>query len=168
MKRSTLKNETHTQKFGCATDSIRKNSCGKIIEMLSGRVFEISFTDRLTAGLWLPMLSLTICGPIRFDYEDVGHSYYIIVNSLIGQSIRGTLKSGPPLPHGCCYKSIIDSPCPFMGNSQEQFTLSDGSMWKVGFQYECLYKYFPSVIACADQGFVIVDGRRLSARLLRR
>lgn len=168
MKRSALKNETYAQKFGCATDSIRKNSCGKIIEMLSGRVFEISFTDRLTARLWLPTSSLTICGPIRFDYEDVGHSYYIIVNSLIGQSIRGTLKSGPSLPHGCCYKSIIESPSSFRGTSGEEFILSDGSVWEVGFQYEYLYKYFPSVIACADQGFVIIDGRRSSARLLQR
>jgi hypothetical protein len=37
-----------------------------------------------------------------------------------------------------CYESSIVSPTPFMGNNDEIFKLSDGSVWEVKYEYEYL------------------------------
>jgi len=37
-----------------------------------------------------------------------------------------------------CYESTIMSPTPFMVNDDEIFKLSDGSIWKVKYEYEYL------------------------------
>lgn len=48
-----------------------------------------------------------------------------------------------------CYKSSINVPTPFLGNTDELLELSDGSTWKVGIgEYNYLYQYYPSVTAC--------------------
>lgn len=64
-----------------------------------------------------------------------------------------------------CYESTIRSPTPFMGNNGEIFKLDDGSIWEVMYEYEYLYEYYPSVIACPDLGKIIVDGKKLGAKL---
>ena len=62
-----------------------------------------------------------------------------------------------------CYEDTIMSPTPFMGNNDEIFKLSDGSIWEVKYEYEYLYEYYPSITACPEQGFIIVDGKKLNA-----
>ena len=62
-----------------------------------------------------------------------------------------------------CYEDTIMSPTPFMGNNEEIFKLSDGSIWEVKYEYEYLYEYYPSITACPEQGFIIVDGKKLNA-----
>ena len=53
---------------------------------------------------------------------------------------------------GECFQSSIVSPTPFMGNNEEIFKLSDGSVWEVKYEYEYLYEYYPSVIVCPNRG----------------
>ena len=50
-----------------------------------------------------------------------------------------------------------------MGNNEEIFKLSDESIWEVKYEYEYLYEYYPSITACPEQGFIIVDGKKLNA-----
>ena len=40
-----------------------------------------------------------------------------------------------------CYQSSIAKPSPFMGNNDEIFTLIDGTVWEVKYEYEYLYEY---------------------------
>ena len=47
-----------------------------------------------------------------------------------------------------CRESSILEPAPFMGNNDEIFRLDDGSIWKVQFEYEYLYEYYPQVVIC--------------------
>jgi hypothetical protein len=63
-----------------------------------------------------------------------------------------------------CYTSTIKSPTPFMGNHGEITKLADGSLWEIQFEYEYMYEYYPSVIACPSRGFLIVKDKKLSAR----
>ena len=65
-----------------------------------------------------------------------------------------------------CYESSIISPRPFMGNNEEVFKLSDGSTWEVKHEYEYLYEYYPSVIACPNRGKLIVGEKKLNVELL--
>jgi hypothetical protein len=61
-----------------------------------------------------------------------------------------------------CSKSSILSPSPFMGMSGDVFTLSNGSMYKVGIgEYNYLYSYYPNVIICDDNS-LHVDGKAIS------
>jgi hypothetical protein len=62
-----------------------------------------------------------------------------------------------------CYSSSIVKPQPFMGNNGEIFQLSDGSVWEVKYEYEYLYEYYPSITACPNEGFIIIDGKKLNA-----
>ena len=39
-----------------------------------------------------------------------------------------------------CYKNMIQSPSPFMGNHGEIFKLSDGTIWQVQHEYEYMYE----------------------------
>ena len=55
-----------------------------------------------------------------------------------------------------CYESTIRTPAPFMGNNDEVFVLTDGTVWQVKFEYEYLYAYYPNVIICPDTGKLIV------------
>jgi len=58
------------------------------------------------------------------------------------------------------------SPTPFMGNNEEVFKVSDGSIWQVMYEYEYLYEYYPLVIICEAQGFMIVGDKKLSVARL--
>lgn len=60
-----------------------------------------------------------------------------------------------------CYESTITSPSPFMGNNDEIFKLSDGSVWQVNYEYEYLYAYSPEVIICPAQNRLIINGKQL-------
>jgi hypothetical protein len=66
-----------------------------------------------------------------------------------------------------CYTSTVQSPTPFMGNNGEITKLSDGSIWEIQFEYEYMYEYYPSVVACPSRGVLIVNGKKLSARKLK-
>jgi hypothetical protein len=35
-----------------------------------------------------------------------------------------------------CYESVIVKPVPFMGNNDEIFKLSDGTIWEILYEYE--------------------------------
>lgn len=65
-----------------------------------------------------------------------------------------------------CFESSIVSPSPFMGNNEEIFKLSDGSVWEVKYEYEYLYEYYPTVIVCPSHGKLIINGKSLSVMLL--
>ena len=61
-----------------------------------------------------------------------------------------------------CYESSVVSPTPFMGNNDEIFRLTDGSIWQVKYEYEYLYAYYPSVIICPTRGTLLVDDKSLN------
>jgi hypothetical protein len=61
-----------------------------------------------------------------------------------------------------CREGSILEPAPFMGNNDEIFRLDDGSLWKVQFEYEYLYEYYPRVAICPDQGKLIIKGKVLT------
>ncbi len=67
---------------------------------------------------------------------------------------------------GGCYESSIQSPTPFMGTDGEVFKLIDGSVWEVKYEYEYMYEYYPSVIACPDRGKLIIEDKKLNVELL--
>ena len=69
---------------------------------------------------------------------------------------------------GECFESSIVSPTPFMGNNEEIFKLSDGSVWEVKYEYEYLYEYYPSVIVCPSRGKLIINEKSLNVELLSR
>lgn len=75
------------------------------------------------------------------------------------------------VPHAAeaanCYDSTIVSPSPFMGNNDEVFKLSDGSIWQVKYEYEYLYEYLPDVVICPSSGMLVVDGKSLNVVELR-
>ena len=66
-----------------------------------------------------------------------------------------------------CYKSMIKSPSPFLGNHGEIVKLADGSLWEIQYEYEYMYEYYSNVIACPSKGVLIVNDKKLSARLLK-
>ncbi len=61
-----------------------------------------------------------------------------------------------------CYQSTILSPSPFMGNNDEVFKLSDGSVWQVKYEYEYMYEYSPEVIICPRRGKLIIGKKSLN------
>jgi len=65
-----------------------------------------------------------------------------------------------------CYESSIISPSPFMGNNEEIFKLADGSLWEVKYEYEYLYKYYPSVVICPSRGKLIIGDKSLNVQLV--
>jgi hypothetical protein len=65
-----------------------------------------------------------------------------------------------------CYRESIISPTPFMGNHGEIFKLGDGTVWKVEYEYEYLYEYYPGVIICPSKNIVIVNGEKLNVKQL--
>lgn len=66
-----------------------------------------------------------------------------------------------------CYKSTIQSPSPFLGNHGEIVKLSNGTIWEIQHEYEYMYEYYPSVIACPSRGILLVGDKRLSARAIK-
>ena len=67
-------------------------------------------------------------------------------------------------PLFACYESTITKPSPFMGNHGETFTLSDGTVWEVQYEYEYLYEYRPEVVVCPDKGYLMIEGDRIDIR----
>ena len=65
-----------------------------------------------------------------------------------------------------CYDSLITSPSPFLGNNDEIFKLSDGSLWQVHYAYEYLYAYSPSVVICPGKNRLIINGKQLQVTRL--
>lgn len=63
-----------------------------------------------------------------------------------------------------CYESSIISPSPFMGNNNEIFKLSDGSIWKVMYEYEYLYEYYPIIAICPSEGKLLIKGKSLNVQ----
>lgn len=49
-----------------------------------------------------------------------------------------------------------------MGNNDEIFKLSDGSIWQVKYEYGYLYEYFPSVVICPHKGILIIESDKLN------
>jgi len=69
--------------------------------------------------------------------------------------------------YASCYEATIMKPAPFMGNSGEVFTLDDGTYWEVGIEYEFLFEFFPKVLVCPNEGFIAVEGKKLSVKKLK-
>src|SRR5665648_304740 len=61
-----------------------------------------------------------------------------------------------------CYESTIQSPSPFKGNNNEIFRLSDGSIWKVIYEYEYMYEYYPDVVICPSENKLLIKGKLLN------
>ena len=61
-----------------------------------------------------------------------------------------------------CYESTIQTPQPFMGNNDEIFKLSDGTLWQVQNEYSYLYAYYAAVVICPNSGRLHVAGKSLS------
>jgi hypothetical protein len=53
-----------------------------------------------------------------------------------------------------------------MGNDGEIFKLTDGSMWKVKYEHEYLYEYFPDILVRPNQGRLIIDDKSLNIELI--
>lgn len=67
--------------------------------------------------------------------------------------------------HGC-YEATIQTPIPFMGNHGEIFKLSDGTLWQVQHEYECLCECNPNVVICPAEGKILINGKSLSVSQL--
>jgi hypothetical protein len=66
-----------------------------------------------------------------------------------------------------CYESSIVKPVPFMGNDGEIFVLSDGSVWEIKYEYEYMYEYNPSIIACPEKGIIVINKKKLNAKKIK-
>ena len=153
----------------CKQDTLTENSDGEMLQTLSGDIFESLTGDSITALFWLPMSNLLICGPNLFDYEGTTYKIYDITNIDDGEKISAlAIKSSamPTQTSGDCYNASIMKPTPFMGNNDEIFVLSDGSIWQIKYEYEYMYEYYPTIVACPDAGYVIIDGKKLNAIVL--
>lgn len=64
-----------------------------------------------------------------------------------------------------CYESSISRPSPFLGNHGEMFQLLDGSLWEVQHEYSYLYAYYPAVVICPDEGYLLIDDERINVVL---
>ena len=51
-----------------------------------------------------------------------------------------------------------------MGNNDEIFVLTDGTIWQVKYEYEYMYEYYPSVVICPDLGKLLIDGKSLNVQ----
>jgi hypothetical protein len=49
-----------------------------------------------------------------------------------------------------------------MGNNNEVFQITDGSIWQVKYEYEYLYEYSPEVVVCPGDGKLIIKGKKLN------
>ncbi len=76
------------------------------------------------------------------------------------------LISSPTIAIATCYESSILSPAPFLGNNNEVFKLTDGSIWQVKYEYEYLYEYYPQVLICSDESVLIVGNKKLNVQLI--
>lgn len=49
-----------------------------------------------------------------------------------------------------------------MGNNNEVFQITDGSIWQVKDEYEYLYEYSPEVVVCPGAGKLIIKDKKLN------
>lgn len=150
----------------CRQDILSENSNGEILQTFSGEVFETLAGDSITAYLWLPTRDLLICGPNRFDYKGKVYEIFDITNIDDGEKVSAlALKTSSTTKNvsNDCYNSAITKPIPFMGNNGEVFVLLDNTVWQIKYEYEYMYEYYPTVIACPGAGYIIVDGKKLNA-----
>lgn len=61
-----------------------------------------------------------------------------------------------------CYQTSVMAPSPFLGNHDEIVQLADGTIWKVLYEYNYLYAYYPQALICPGEGKLIVDGKALN------
>ena len=104
-----------------------------------------------------------VCGPTNFTYKGINYAIYKIINTDDDEKVDAFLvnqRGNSGTSHGGCYNATIQKPVPFMGNNDEFFVLSDGSVWQVKYEYEYMYEYYPSVVACPNRGYVIVNGKK--------
>jgi hypothetical protein len=163
--------DSFAQGTNCSEDSLSKNNKGKYLTTLSGRLFETLAGDYIDAMLWLPVSSLMICGPRHLSHKGKRYSIYKVINTDDGEAVDAFLVNGGKSSgayQGDCYEATIRKPSPFMGNSDEIFVLSDGSIWEVKYEYSYMYAYHPTVIACPNRGYVIVNGKKLNATIVKR
>lgn len=59
---------------------------------------------------------------------------------------------------GGCYKARIIDPPTFLGNSDEQIQLFDGTMWEIKYAYENLGLQYPMATICPKSNTLIVAG----------
>ena len=162
---------TFAQGINCTEDSLSKNSNGEYLMTLSGSLFQTLAGDSIDAMLWLPTSSLTICGPKNFSYKGKKYTFYQITNTDDGEEVDAFLVNRGGISgtsRGDCFKANIQKPTPFMGNNDEIFVLSNGSVWQVKYEYEYMYEYYPTVIACPSRGYIIINGKKLNAQIIRR
>lgn len=88
-----------------------------------------------------------------------------MISKFVGGMVLVAMASTPATAQDC-YRSSILSPTPFMGNNEEIFRLSDGSLWQVKYEYEYLYEYYPSVVICPGRGQLIVGKKSLNVQLM--
>ena len=102
------------------------------------------------------------------EYQGNKFELYDIINKSTGKKVSATslTKSSNSLADSC-YKESIINPSPFMGNHDEIFELSNGTIWKVQYEYEYLYEYYTSVIVCTTKNYIIIDWKELSVSKIR-
>lgn len=68
-----------------------------------------------------------------------------------------------------CYKSAIKEPSTFYGNPGDNFTLYDGSRWRVvtGGPYEYIPLRYRNILICPSEQVLIADKRALSVEKMR-
>lgn len=64
--------------------------------------------------------------------------------------------------HLSCFQTAIQAPSPFMGNHDEIFQTTDGSVWKVQGSFEFLFEFFPTVTICPDRNVLLLKGKRIN------
>ena len=158
------------QSSNCQNDTLSKNSDGEILVLSSGGVFEPLAGDKITAKLWLPQSELLLCGPNYFSFKGRDYQLFDVTNVSDGETVTAIQSGGGVAAGGRtgrCYKSNIVKPTPFLGNDGEVFALTDGSIWEVRYEYEYLYEYYPTIIACPGRGYIVVGDKQLNAEMIR-
>ena len=161
--------QTATVNAACFEDTLSKNSGGKILQTMGGHIFETMLGDEIDAMLWLPISDLLICDR-QFSHKGKSYQIFKITNLDDNESVDAlkiSSRGGGSTSSSSCYESQIMKPAPFLGNHDEIFVLSDGSIWTVQFEYEYMYEYYPSITVCEGKGFIIVDDKKLSVQRLR-
>lgn len=154
----------------CKQDTLIENSQGEILQTLSGEIYETLGGDSVTANLWLPMSDLIICGPQFFEYKGQNYGIFNIKNNDDEEEISALAinkEENSASNRSPCYNSTITEPTPFMGNNDEIFHLADGTVWQIKYEYEYMYEYYPNVVACPSDGYVIVEGEKLNAQIIK-
>lgn len=154
----------------CKQDTLIENSQGELLQTLSGEIYETLGGESLTAYLWLPMSNLMICGPQHFDYKGITYNIFSLKNIDQGEEVSALAMNqigNSANSKDRCYNSTITKPTPFLGNNDEIFHLADGSVWRVRYEYEYMYEYYPNVVACPSDGYVVVEGKKLNAEIIK-